>query len=93
MDHIKPVKDKVLIRINRARPISKGGIIDPTLGKRKTPIGKVLSIGETVNRKDILDNHVYFDIYEGWRVDEDHILIEEKHIYFIAEQEDNDGNS
>lgn len=80
---VKPVDNKVLIKIDKAPAISKGGIIDPRMGKRKMPIGKVLSIGEKVKRKDILGNRVNFDQYEGWRYDEDHILIKEEHIYMM----------
>ena len=83
--------DKVLLKIETSTYKSKGGIYDPLAGKRKMPIGKVKSIGEKVKRRDILNEHVYFDLYEGWRIDDFHIIIEEEHIYMLILKEEKDG--
>lgn len=86
----KPLGDKVYIKIEKAPLLSKGGIYDPQAGKRKMPIGRILDIGDKVKRRDLIGKYVYFDIYEGWRIDELELLIEEDFIYMIIEKGDED---
>ena len=86
---IKTTGDRVLIRFIKAS-YKKGLILDPHAGDRKTPFAKVINQGESVER-DLVGKTVLYDIYEGVRLDEDHMFINEKHLKAIVENGDKDG--
>ena len=72
--------ENVLLRIEKAPAVSKGGIYDPRAGDRITPFGTVVLKGEMVMgvaQGDI----VYYDLHEGTRIGDDQIIIKEKFLY------------
>lgn len=81
------VGNKVLIKFIKAS-YKQGLLLDPLAGERKTPFALVLSQGEGVER-DLVGKTVLYDIYEGTRLDEDHMFTEEEFITAILEGDEN----
>ena len=87
---VRTTGDRVLIRFIKAS-YKKGLILDPHAGDRKTPFARVISQGEGVKR-DLVDKIVLYDIYEGVRLDEDHMFINEEFLKAIIEDDNNNDN-
>jgi len=71
--------DKVLLTLEKSPAVSKGGIFDPRAGERLTPFGKVTAIGPEVTDVAVGDI-VYYDIHEGWRIDDDQLVTKVEHL-------------
>jgi co-chaperonin GroES (HSP10) len=84
---IKPIAAWVLIRIEHGPTKSKGGLIIPEAEKKRSPLGTVVAFGPEVTDLKAGDL-TYFDLYEGKRVDEFHILTKREFIYMIVDKED-----
>lgn len=84
---VKPVKGKVLIELQHAAVKSKGGLFIPDAEHRRSPLGKVLRTAD--DSKLNVGSLVYFDLHEGTRVDETHMILKEEFVYadFIKEEE------
>lgn len=81
------VGDKVLIKIDYASSRGSKLIADPYAGQRKTPFGVVYSQGEQcVN--DLIGKRCLYDIHEGWRLDDDWLVIAEQDLKAVLSEED-----
>lgn len=83
---VKPTGDRVLLQLIKAS-YKQGLILDPLAGERKTPFAKVVSQGEGVER-DLVGKTVLYDIHEGFRLDDDHLFMEEKFLTAVLEEEE-----
>ena len=84
---LRPYGNRVLLRIEHGPTHSKGGLIIPNAEKRRSPLGTVVRIGEDVIRFKSGDL-AYFDLHEGMRVDETHLIIKEEFLYATIDKED-----
>jgi len=91
IDNIKPVNGKVLIEIQHHAVKSKGGLFIPDAEKKRSPLGKVIRVADDVTKCAIGDL-VYFDLYEGTRLDEFNIIIKDDFIYAVINKEQGDGS-
>ena len=80
------VGNRVLLKIIKAS-YKTGVLLDPHAGDRKTPFALVLQQGEGVERR-LVGEKVLYSIYEGVRLDTDHLLMEEEFIFAILEDDE-----
>lgn len=89
ISQIKPVNDKVLVEIQHGPVKSQGGLFIPDADKKRSPLGKIIAFGPLVD--DLTPNDiVYFDLYEGVRIDETHLMTTREFIYGIFMEGEND---
>lgn len=86
INKIKPYQRNVLLRIEHGPTKSRGGLIIPEAEKRRSPLGTIIRTGEGVT-KATEGMLTYFDLYEGSRVDETHIIISEDFLYADIERD------
>ena len=74
---IKPIGDKVLIKIAGAEETSKGGIIIPQTAQEKTQEGIVQAIGDDKEIKVKVNDRILYDKYAGTsiNIDNEELLI------------------
>ncbi|AHH10935.1 10 kda chaperonin GroES [Borrelia coriaceae ATCC 43381] len=90
MKNIKPLADRVLIRIKEAESKTTSGLYIPENAKEKTNIGTVIAIGS--NKEDItvkVGDTVLYEKYAGAAVkieDKEHLILKAKEIIAIIEE-------
>ena len=84
---IKPLGGRVLLKIQHHAVKSPGGLYIPDAEKKRSPLGKVVRCSDDVTGYNVGDL-IYFDQYEGFRVDEEHILLKKEHLYAHFQRED-----
>lgn len=86
---MKPLNDRVLLKVEREETTTKSGIILTTEDEgAKTDFAEVLAIGPDVDNIKVGDE-VIFDKYAGLPVDKDDdsiIMLEENDIFAIVEE-------
>jgi chaperonin GroES len=86
---IKPLGDRILVKIEEAETQTKGGIVIPQTAQEKTQQGKVVAVGDD---KDVITvkngQTVMYDKYAGTNVtinDKDHLILKMSDILAVIE--------
>ena len=86
---VKPLADKVLVKLEKSETKSAGGIIIPDTAQEKTQIGAVVAVGDD---KEVIKvkagQKVMYDKYAGTQVKigaEEHLIIKMSDILAIIE--------
>ena len=86
---VKPLADRVIVKLEKSETKSAGGIIIPDTAQEKTQIGKVVEIGDD---KDVIKvsagQKVMYDKYAGTQVKiggEEHLILKMSDILAIIE--------
>ena len=86
---VKPLADRVIVKLEKSETKSAGGIIIPDTAQEKTQIGTVVEIGDD---KDIIKvkagQKVMYDKYAGTQVKiggEEHLILKMADILAIIE--------
>jgi chaperonin GroES len=93
---VKPLGDRILIKIQEGENKTAGGIIIPQTAQEKTQNGVVVAVGPgSKNDKGVLEpvtvqvgQKVMFDKYAGAQIkidNVDHLIVEEKSVLAIIE--------
>lgn len=94
---VKPLADRVLVRLTERRKTTKGGIVIPDTAKEKPQEGKVLAIGpgkinnngKRVPMEVKEGNHIIIDKFAGTEIKiegEEYIIIRETDVLAILEK-------
>ncbi len=62
---IKPLNDRVLVKVKMEEEKTAGGIYIPQTAQEKTQQGTVLAVGDSQDIKVKVNDHVIFDKYAG----------------------------
>lgn len=86
---VKPLADRVVVKMEKSETKSAGGIIIPDTAQEKTQIGVVVEVGDD---KDVIKvkagQKVMYDKYAGTQVKisgEDHLILKMSDILAIIE--------
>ena len=86
---VKPLADRVIVKLEKSETKSAGGIIIPDTAQEKTQIGKIVEIGDD---KDVIKvkagQKVMYDKYAGTQVKiggEEHLILKMADILAIIE--------
>jgi chaperonin GroES len=88
---IKPLSDRVLIKIDEAESKSKGGIIIPDTAQEKTQKGTVVAVGPGTEKEKITvspGQKVMYDKYAGSQVKVDgveHLIVKMSDIIAVID--------
>ena len=86
---VKPLADRVLVKLERSEEKTAGGIIIPDTAQEKTQQGVVVSVGddkETIKVK--AGQRVMYDKYAGSQIkikDEEHLILKMADIIAVVE--------
>ena len=87
--NVKPLGDRVLIRIKESESKSAGGIIIPQTAQEKTQTGMVVAIGTDTEVIKVKENdEVMYDKYAGTQVKVngvEHLLVKMQDILAVIE--------
>jgi chaperonin GroES len=75
---IKPIGERVLIKIKSSEEKTAGGIVIPEAAQEKTQEGIVVSVGESPDIKVKKGDVVIYDKYAGTQIkidDKDHLIL------------------
>ena len=86
---IKPLEDRVLLKIDQGDQKTKGGLYIPETAQEKTQTGRVGAVGDD---KDVIKvkvgDKVMFDKYAGTNVkidDEEHLVVKMSDLIAVVE--------
>lgn len=86
---VKPLSDRVLVKLEKSETKSAGGIIIPDTAQEKTQIGSVVEVGDD---KEVIKvkagQKVMYDKYAGTQVKvggEDHLIVKMSDILAVIE--------
>ena len=86
---VKPIGDRVVVKLEKSETKSAGGIIIPDTAQEKTQIGSVVSVGDD---KDVIKvkagQKVMYDKYAGTQVKiggDDHLILKMSDILAVIE--------
>jgi len=65
---VKPLTDRVLVKLEKSETKSAGGIIIPDTAQEKTQIGVVVAVGDDKDIKVKAGDKVMYDKYAGTQV-------------------------
>jgi chaperonin GroES len=85
---IKPLGDRVLVKLEEVEEKTAGGIFIPQTAQEKTQTGLVVAVGEDETIQVKTGQKVMYDKYAGTQVNvdkEDHLLIRYSDILAIIE--------
>jgi chaperonin GroES len=85
---IKPLGDRILVKVNPPETKTKGGIILPDTAQEKTQNGTVIAIGDSDQIKVKVGDKVMYDKYAGTSIkidDEEHLILKMNDILAIIE--------
>lgn len=93
---LKPIADRVIIKVQEEKEESVGGILLASNAKEKPQVGEVIAVGDgavTENGTKLpltvkVGDTVYYDKYSGSQVkfdNEDYLVLHEKDIIAIVE--------
>ncbi len=88
---LKPLKDRVVIKMVEQEEKTAGGLILPTVAQEKLQFAEVLAVSEFTDKEDRqveVGDKVVFEKYSGTEVKldgQEYIIIKEKHIVAIVE--------
>ena len=85
---IKPLGDRILVKVNPPETRTKGGIILPDTAQEKTQNGTVIAIGDSDQIKVKVGDKVMYDKYAGTSIkidDEEHLILKMNDILAIIE--------
>ncbi|MDR1674602.1 MAG: co-chaperone GroES [Oscillospiraceae bacterium] len=93
---IRPLDDRVVLKMTEPEEVTKGGIILPGSAKEKPQVAEVIAIGPggTVDGKEVVmqlkvGDRVLMNKYSGTEVkvgDEEFILISQKDVLAVVEE-------
>ncbi|MFW5828108.1 MAG: co-chaperone GroES [Alkalispirochaeta sp.] len=86
---VKPLGDRILVKMEREEEKTKGGLFIPETAQEKTQVGEVVAVGTddeeiTVKKGD----RVMFDKYAGTTVkigDDDHLILTMSDVLAVVE--------
>jgi len=93
LDKLKPLADRVLIKLVEHEEKTAGGLYIPETAKEKAQVGKVVAVGKGRVGKDgervpldvAVGNTVYFGKYAGTEAGHGHLIVREDEILGIVE--------
>jgi chaperonin GroES len=62
---IKPLNDRVLVKVKLEEEKTSGGIFIPQTAQEKTQQGTVLAVGDSEDIKVKVNDHIIYDKYAG----------------------------
>lgn len=63
---LKPIKDRVLVRIQKPEEVTKSGIIIPETSQQKTDRGEIIEVGETIDFDSLkVGDVIVYEKYKG----------------------------
>jgi chaperonin GroES len=83
---IKPIGERVLIKIKSSEEKTAGGIVIPEAAQEKTQEGIVVSVGESPDIKVKKGDVVIYDKYAGTQIkidDKDHLILKAEEILAV----------
>lgn len=93
-EKIKPLGDRVLVKLVEREEKTASGLIIPDTAKEKAQIGAVIAVGQ--GRRDSMGNllpmavkigdTIYFGKYAGTNAGDDYLIIKEEEILGVIEQ-------
>ena len=86
--NIKPLGERVLLRVLPAEEKTEAGIIIPATAQEKTNQGEIIAIGESENIKVKAGQKVIYDKYAGTQIkkgDQEYLIISYSDILAIIE--------
>lgn len=86
---IKPLGDRVLVKVKLEDEKTSGGIYIPQTAQEKTQQGTVLAIGESSDIKVKVNDSIIFDKYAGTTIKidgEEHLILKNQDILAIIEK-------
>ena len=85
---IKPLQDRILIKVEEAETKTASGLFIPDTAKEKTQTGKVVAIGDDEDAITVkVGDKVMYDKYAGTNVtidDVDHLIVKSADILAIV---------
>ena len=85
---IKPLGDRILLKVVEAEQKTSGGIYIPQTAQEKTQEGQVVAVGDDEEIKVKVDDKVVYDKYAGTtiKVDgDDHLIVKNADILAVVE--------
>ena len=85
---VKPLTDRVLVKLEKSETKSAGGIIIPDTAQEKTQIGTVVDVGDDKDIKVKAGEKVMYDKYAGTQVKiagEEHLILKMADILAVIE--------
>jgi chaperonin GroES len=86
---IKPLQDRVLIKVEEAETKTASGLYIPDTAQEKTQTGTVVAIGDDKDMISVkVGDKVMYDKYAGTTVsidDEDHLIVKSMDILAVVE--------
>lgn len=86
---VKPLDDRVLLKVSPPEEKTKGGIYLPQTAQEKTQEGIVVEIGDSENINVKVGDRVIYDKYAGTSIkidEEEHLLLRISDILAIVER-------
>jgi len=86
---IKPLGDRVLVKVKLEDEKTSGGIYIPQTAQEKTQQGTVLAIGDSSDIKVKVNDSIIFDKYAGTTIKidgEEHLILKNQDILAIIEK-------
>ena len=86
---VKPLGDRILIKMEQEETTTRGGIIIPETAQEKTQIGNVIAVGDDEDVITVkVGQRVMYDKYAGTSVkigDEDHLILSMSDVLAVVE--------
>jgi len=86
---VKPLADRVIVKLEKSETKSAGGIIIPDTAQEKTQIGVVIAVGDDKEAIKVkAGNKVMYDKYAGTQVKvngEEHLILKMSDVLAIIE--------
>lgn len=86
---VKPLGDRILIKMEQEETTTRGGIIIPETAQEKTQIGNVVAVGDDEDVITVkVGQRVMYDKYAGTTVkieDEDHLILSMSDVLAVVE--------
>jgi chaperonin GroES len=86
---VKPLADRVIVKLEKSETKSAGGIIIPDTAQEKTQIGTVIEVGDDKDAIKVKSGQkVMYDKYAGTQVKiggEDHLILKMSDILAVIE--------
>ncbi len=86
---VKPLGDRVLVKVNVTETKTKGGLYVPETAQEKTQTGTVVAVGDDKEQITVKEGqNVMYDKYAGTSIkidDEDHLVVKMEDILAVIE--------
>lgn len=87
---IKPIGDRVLVKVQESETKTKGGIFIPQTAKGNIQEGIVVAVGEDERIQVKIDDKIFYDRYAGTAIkveSENYLVLKQDNIIAVIEKE------